>query len=407
VLEFEEALEIILKHARRAIPLRISPKDSLGYVLAEEIKARESIPLFDSSSVDGYAVQVRDIKTASDLNPVQLPVALTVSAGSSVPRSLKPLQTIKIMTGAPLPRKTDAVVMKEAVRVRGETIIFTSPGKEGANIRRRGEEFSQGEVVLSKGTVVTPPVIGLLATLGYGEVKVYGKPSVALVITGNEVRSPSDVLRRGQIRDSNSYSISAVLRTIGISPVLVVRVRDKKEDLSKAFARAIKKADVVVSAGGVSVGDFDFVKDVLSDLRVKTVFWRVAMKPGKPNYFGTRGSKLIFGLPGNPVSALVSLETLVVPALQKMTGLPRTSDLVQPAVIETEFRRSPGRVEFVRAVAARMPDGTYTVKPVIGQGSHMLGGLAKANCLMMLSEEKDRIEKGETVVIRFLSWMKR
>ena len=406
MLAFGEALEKILRLARRSIPVKISIGDSLGSVLAQEIKAREAIPLFDSSSVDGFAVRVCDLKNASEQNQIRLPVASTISAGSGAPRSLKALQTMKIMTGAPLPRGTDAVVMKELVRVRGNEVVFTSAAKEGSNLRRRGEEFSKGESVLSKGTVITPPVVGLLATLGYEEVKVYRKPSIALVITGNEVRSPSQLLRRGQIRDSNSYAIASVLRTIGIKPALVLRVRDKREALSKAFARAIKKADVVISAGGISVGDFDFVKEVLNDLRVETVFWRVAMKPGKPNYFGTRGSKLVFGLPGNPVSALVSLEMLVLPALQKIMGLPRAAELNRPAVIETEFRRSPGRVEFVRAVASQLPDGHFSVRPVSGQGSHMVVGLAAANCLIILSEDKERIEKGESVIIRFLSWTK-
>ena len=388
------------------MPVKLSIGDSLGYALAQEIKAREAIPLFDSSSVDGYAVRVRDLRNASEQNQVRLPVALTIAAGSSAPRTLKPLQTMKIMTGAPLPRGTDAVVMKELVKVRGKEIIFKSAAMEGANLRKRGEEFYKGESVLSKGTVITPPVIGLMATLGYEDVKVYRKPSVALVITGNEVRSPSRRLRRGEIRDSNSFSISSILRSIGIDPALVMHVRDRKEDLSKAFARAIKKADVVISAGGVSVGDFDFVKEVLNDLRVETVFWRVAMKPGKPNYFGTRGNKLVFGLPGNPVSALVSLEVLVMPALQKMMGLPRGAVLNSLALMESEFRRSPGRVEFVRAVATRLPDGHFSVKPVSGQGSHMVGGLAAANCLIILSENKERIEKGESVTIRTLSWTK-
>ncbi len=388
------------------MPVKLSIGDSLGYALAQEIKAREAIPLFDSSSVDGYAVRVRDLRNASEQNQVRLPVALTIAAGSSAPRTLKPLQTMKIMTGAPLPRGTDAVVMKELVKVRGKEIIFKSAAMEGANLRKRGEEFYKGESVLSKGTVITPPVIGLMATLGYEDVKVYRKPSVALVITGNEVRSPSRRLRRGEIRDSNSFSISSILRSIGIDPALVMHVRDRKEDLSKAFARAIKKADVVISAGGVSVGDFDFVKEVLNDLRVETVFWRVAMKPGKPNYFGTRGNKLVFGLPGNPVSALVSLEVLVMPALQKIMGLPRGAVLNYLALMESEFRRSPGRVEFVRAVATRLPDGHFSVKPVSGQGSHMVGGLAAANCLIILSENKERIEKGESVTIRTLSWTK-
>jgi molybdopterin molybdotransferase len=211
-------------------------------------------------------------------------------------------------------------------------------------------------------------------------------------------------LRRGQIRDSNSYALAAALESARITPFLVLQVRDNKEMLSKAFAHALKKADVVISAGGVSVGDFDYVKQVLNDLRVKSIFWRVAMRPGKPNYFGTRGKKLVFGLPGNPVSAMVSLETLVMPALRKMMGIHFSEALNQDAVIEFDLKRSGGRTEFVRAFASRSEDGGFIVKPAASQGSHMVGGLAGANCLIVIPKKRENIGKGETVSIRFLSW---
>ncbi len=321
MIEFNEAIEKILKHVRRLLPVKLSIAESLGFVLAEDIRAKEPIPLFDSSSVDGFAVRLQDIHDASQDRPVHLAMQSIVSAGFAALQSLKPFHTIKIMTGAVLPKNTDAVVMKEFAGTKGEVIIFTSTIKEGSNLRRRGEEFRKGEVVFPKGTIITPPVIGMCATLGLASLEVYRKPRVVLVVTGNELRSPSSRLRRGQIRDSNSFALAAALESAGVSPSLVLQVRDDKKVISKAFAHALKKADVVISAGGVSVGDFDYVKQVLDDLRVKTIFWRVAMKPGKPNYFGMRGKKLVFGLPGNPVSALVSFETLVMPALRKMMGI--------------------------------------------------------------------------------------
>ncbi|MGA9407823.1 MAG: gephyrin-like molybdotransferase Glp [Bacteroidota bacterium] len=404
MLTFDEALEKILKHVRRLLPVKLPIGKSLGFVLAEEIRAKEPIPLFDSSSVDGFAVRVQDISGASEEHPVLLAMQSTVSAGLGRPQLLKPFHTIKIMTGALLPQKTGAVVMKEFVKAKGDAIVFTSRIKEGAGLRRRGEEFSKGEIVFPKGTVVTPPVIGMCATLGFASVKVYQKPRVALVITGNELRSLSARLRQGQIRDSNSYTLTAALKSAGISLLLILHAPDNKKQISKAFARALKKADVIISAGGISVGDFDYVKQALNDLRVKTIFWRVAMKPGKPNYFGTRGKKLVFGLPGNPVSALVSLETLVMPALRKMMGIPFSEGLVYPAVIESDLKRSGGRIEFIRAFAFRSLDGQLTVRPAIGQGSHMVGGLAQANCLIVVPKENESISKGDTVSIRFLSW---
>ena len=406
MLEFNEALERISRHVRRLLPVKLPLGETLGFVLAEDIRAKESIPLFDSSSVDGFAVRVQDIRDASAEQPVQLPVQSTVSAGFTAPQSLKPFHTIKIMTGAVLPKRTDAVVMKEFVKNKGDSILVASAIKEGSNLRRRGEEFSKEEIVFSKGTLVTPPVIGMCATLGLASLKVYRKPVVALVITGNEVRSPSSRLRRGQIRDSNSFALAAALESAGITPSLVSHAPDDRDMIAKVFARALKKADVVVSAGGVSVGDFDYVKQVLNDLRVKTIFWRVAMKPGKPNYFGTRGKKLVFGLPGNPVSAMVSLEMLVMPALRKMMGFHVTDAASHDAVIEFDLKRSGGRTEFVRAFVSCSGDGRFTVEPAAGQGSHMVGGLARANCLIVLPKEGENILKGETVSIRFLSWNK-
>ncbi len=404
MLEFNEALEKILKHVRRLLPVKLSIAESLGFVLAEDIRTKEPIPLFDSSSVDGYAVRLQDIRDTAENHPVQLALQSTVSAGYSSSQSLKPFHTIKIMTGALLPKKADAVVMKEFAKVKGETIVFSSAIKEGANLRRRGEEFGKREIVFSKGTIVTPPVVGMCATLGRSSIKVYHKPRVALVVTGNELRSPSSKLRRGQIRDSNSYALSAALKSAGIFPLLIVHTHDDKTQISKSFARALKEADVVISAGGVSVGDFDYVKQALGDLRVKTVFWRVAMKPGKPNFFGTRGKKLVFGLPGNPVSALVSLETLVMPALRKMMGIHFSDASNYHAVVESDLKRSAGRTEFVRAFASRNINGQLTVRPAAGQGSHMVGGLARANCLIIVPKQQENINKGDTVVIRFLSW---
>ncbi len=404
MLDFDEALEKILKHTKRLPAVKISVAESLGRVLAKEIKTREPIPRFDSSSVDGFAVRREDINEASKENPVRLRLQGTRQAGTSRPLSLKPGRTMKIMTGALLPKNTRAIVMKEHVAIDGGIAEFTLPAKEGENVRRKGEEFTRGEIVLSRGTIITPPVVGMLATLGYTSIKGYRVPRVALIVTGNELRTPSGTLRAGEIRDSNSYALAAALRAVGISPTLVLHVPDSREQISRAFARALKKGDVVVSAGGVSVGDFDFVKEVLNDLRVKTVFWRVAMKPGKPNYFGTRGARLVFGLPGNPVSALVSFEMLVMPALRKMMGIHSSEILNSSATLENDVRKGAGRIEFVRAIASRSSDGHLTVRPVEGQGSHMVGGLAAANCLIKFPKESELINKGEVVAIRMLSW---
>lgn len=404
MLDFDLAIEKILKHTKRLPAVRVPLADSLGHALAQEIRARDPIPLFDSSSVDGFAVRVLDLSTASGEKAVRLSLQGARWAGIGRPQSLKPGCTVKITTGAMLPKQTGAVVMKEFVAVEGGSAVFTLPVKDGENLRKQGEEFSKGQLVLPRGTLITPPVVGMLATLGAAMVKVYRKPRVAVIVTGNELRSPSAALRVGQIRDSNSYSLTAALRALGLAPILILRAQDSKEQITKAFARALRKSDVIISAGGVSVGDFDFVREILNDLRVKTVFWRVAMKPGKPNYFGSRGGRLVFGLPGNPVSALVSFECLVMPALQKMMGIHSSRILTSHATLGSDLRKRSGRVEFVRGIAARSSDGRITVMPVPGQGSHMVGGIAQANCLIVFPRESEHLNKGDEVSIRLLSW---
>jgi molybdopterin molybdotransferase len=404
MLDFDDAVKKILQHTHRMLPMKISIKESLGCVLAEEVKARTPVPSFDSSSVDGFAVRVGDLESATKLHPTILRLEETITAGATAVRSLKPSTTMKIMTGAVIPRNAEAVVMKEFTKVKEEKeIFFFSPSKKGENLRYSGEEFGKGEVVFPKGTVITPPVVGMCAALGYSMVAVYRKPRVGLIVTGNELKAASAKLRRGQIHDSNSLSISAALSSLSFPPAHVDIVKDEKQRISKVFGTALRTCDVVVSAGGVSVGDFDFVKDVLGDLRIKTVFWKVAMKPGKPNFFGTRGKKLVFGLPGNPVSALVSFETLVVPALLKMIGRRQRNSIYQ-ASLESDLRKSPGRIEFIRAVASRSPGGALSVSPVRGQGSHMIGGLAKSNCLIIFPKEKTFFSKGETVSALMLRW---
>ena len=404
VLTFDSALGKILNHTKRLPVVKLRVAESLGYVLASQVKSREPVPLFTSSSVDGFAVRIEDIQRATKERPVRLTPQETISAGKVPQKSLKPGHTAKIMTGAPVPKNTSAVVMKELVTVNGGVVVFRSRAVEGENIRTRGGEFETGNLVFLPGTRITPPVLGMLVTLGISSVLVYRKPRIALVITGNELRPPSAKLRPGQIRDSNSFSLSASLQWLDIPPSMVVRARDNEKATTAAFARALSKADVIISSGGVSVGDFDFVRHALAGLGVKTLFWRVAMKPGKPNFFGAKGNKLVFGLPGNPVSALVSFEMLLKPALDKMRGIRPSAYPENTALLESDMRKSAGRVEFVRAFASRGAGGSLSVRPSRGQGSHMVGGLAEANCLIIFPKELSILEKGDTVSIRFLSW---
>ncbi len=404
MIDFETAVSEVLRLTYMLPTHAVHLANSRGYVLAEDIIARESIPLFDSTSVDGYAVRADDIITALSSSPVHLMVQGAVQAGDSRVLHLKRNHAIKIFTGAQLPLDADAVVMKEYVSEENGKAAFHEPIRMGENVRKRGAEFSNGAIVFSAGTLITPPVMGMLSVLGYPKVQVYRKPKVALVITGNELRPPGSRLKRGQIRDVNSLSLTSMLRMLAIEPTLVVSVRDLKSAVSSAIRAALKKSDVVISTGGVSVGEYDFVRDVFAELRVKTIFWRIALKPGKPNYFGIKGRKLVFGLPGNPVSALVSFELLVRPALLKLQGLKTENQVSFRARLTRDLRKKAGRLEFIRAVFTKNSGSELLVTPTPGQDSHIMSSLARANCLMLFPKDAEFLPKGSVVEIHVLPW---
>lgn len=406
MIEYAEALERVIARSLFLPKILLPLEKSLGYVLATDVKASSPIPRFDASAVDGYAVRTQDIAPigVSEANPVMLKVDQTVRAGDSQSMKLKAFRAFRIFTGALIPSGADAVVMQERVQQEDGRIKISSPIRTGENIRRKGEEFAKGVRVLTRGTLITPPVIGLLATLGCNTVRVYRKPRVAIIVTGNELRKPTESLSAGEIYDSNSFALSAALQALGILPVLTLQVSDSKEKIRTAFERALAKADVVISVGGVSVGEYDFVKDVCNDVGIRTEFWKIAIKPGKPNFFGTKGKKLFFGLPGNPVAALLSFHLLVRPALQKMMGMQNEPTVRLSAQMKADARKKPGRAEFLRAKLGANSNGNLCVTPTQGQDSHMMGGLANADCLIYFPKDASELKSGDTVTITPLQW---
>ncbi len=404
MIEFEEARNKILKNTHRLSSVFVKLIDSLGYVLAENVIAREPIPRFDSSAVDGFAVRVDDLKDASDNKPVKLKIIGEVKAGNTVIPILKKNYAIKIFTGAVVPENTNAIVMQENTRIENKTVLVFRKPKKGENIRRTGEEFKKGEVVLAKGELITPATVGLLASLGYTKIRVFRKPKISLTITGNELQSPGKILEIGKIYDSNSYGLMAALQSRGIYPTIVNLVKDEKQSIRKAISNAIKLSDIIISVGGVSVGEYDFVKEILINLGVKEIYWKVAIKPGKPNFFGVLGKKLIFGLPGNPVAALLSFYKLVTPAINKLMGMNNSSALELQAVLTKDIKKKSGRLEFVRGILSTDENDELFVTPTKGQDSHMLGGLARANCLIHFPKEGTIVLKGSIVKVELLRW---
>jgi molybdopterin molybdotransferase len=409
MISYDEALNTILQHTQPLGRQRIRLENLLGAFLARPVVARYDMPLFDNAAVDGFGVQLADVQQASEGSPAKLGLAGVVQAGDAPNLQLQSGQTVKVLTGASVPAGVEAVIMREFCEEQNGYVYLKLPARQGENIRRRGEEFRKGHEVLPAGMLVTPPVIGLLASFGYTSYWVHHKPRVALVSTGNELVRPGKPLGKGQIYDSNSYAMAASLRNLGIEWCQVYSVRDEARSTRQVLARALKEADVVIPLGGVSVGDYDLVKEVLTNLGVEQIFWKIAMKPGKPVYFGRFQSsksarpKLVFGLPGNPVSALVTYHQLVKPALLKMMGAQAPAPLQLQAVLAKSLKKKPARMEFVRGFLAQ-ESGQLVVYPTIGQDSHMLWGLSKANCLIPFPTEAQVLAKDEAVPVELLGW---
>ncbi len=286
MISFEEALAILSEHAFPVGTINVPLQDALGCTLAEPVISPADLPYFDNSAVDGYGILSADSNTASPESPIPLELLATVPAGESSLKTVTSGTAVKILTGAPVPSGVEAVIMQEFTEQDNGTVFLKRSVKPGENIRYKGEELRQGDIVLSAGTAVNPAVIGLLASLGYTTIKVFRKPKVALIITGNELVPPGEALQPGQIYESNSYSLVAALATMGILEVTVSQVKDNREATEQVLQKALEDADVVITSGGVSVGEFDLVKDVFTACNIQPHFWQVAIKPGKPVFFG-------------------------------------------------------------------------------------------------------------------------
>lgn len=412
MISVEAALEIILNEIKPLGMERINILSALGRILCEDITASIDNPPWDNSAMDGYAVKAADTKRASKEKPVLLKVIEDLPAGYTAKKTIKTGEAIRIMTGAPIPKGADAVVMVEETELQGQGASASGGGKGqvkifreakiGDNIRKAGEDFKKGDIVLKKGMNIRPAETGMLAAVGKPNVYVYQKPKVAVLSTGDELVEIEEIPKTGKIINSNSYTLSAQIKECGALPIQLGIARDTKKDLKEKLYYGLS-ADCIVSSGGVSVGDFDFVKDVLKELGSEMRFWKVAMKPGKPLAFGIIGGKPAFGLPGNPISSMVAFEQFVRPALLKMLG--RTDIFKRPfnALLTKSIKKKPGRMHFVRAVLEEK-DGQLYATPQEGQGSGILSSMVKSNCLIILPENaKDKdMEKDSNVKVHTL-----
>jgi molybdopterin molybdotransferase len=379
-------------------PLEVGLMDAHGCVLAEDLVAPAPLPGFDNSAMDGYAVRAADLATV----PAVLPVVGDVAAGPASPLRVQPGLCVRIMTGAAMPAGADAVVPLEHTDGGVAQVRVVRPTSPGAYVRRAGEDVQAGEVVLAAGTHLGAAQIGLAAAVGRARLSVRPRPRVVVLSTGTELVEPGEPLGPGLVADSNSPALTAAAVEAGAIAYRVGLVPDDPRQLADAVEDQLVRADLVVTSGGVSVGAYDVVRDVLG--RLGTVsFDRVAMQPGMPQGFGTIGPDRtpVFALPGNPVSALVSFECFVRPAIRTMLGaVPVERPRVTARALEP-LTSPPGKRSFVR-VQLEVRDGVYVVAPVSGPGSHLLAGLTRANALAVVPEDVERLEAGSAVEVLVL-----
>ena len=366
---------------------------ALGRVLAEDLTSNIDLPPFDNSAMDGYAFRFEDLSINGSLTLIGQSFA-----GHPFQGEITPNTCIRIMTGAPVPSGYDTVQMQEKVDAKNQAIFIEAPKAKGANLRYRGEEIKTGDKVLGTGTLIGAAEMGVLATIGVSQLSVTRQVKVAFFSTGDELRPIGSELAPGQIYDSNRYTIQGLLSRANIDWIYLGVIADDPEAIRHAFRDAASRADMVLTSGGVSVGDADYTKQIL-DEEGEITFWRLAIKPGKPFAFGHLGKAVFCGLPGNPVSSMVTFYKLVWPLLQKMQGLPQTQPLQLKAKLKGDLRKFPGRVEYQRGILSHNEQGEAEVSLTGGQGSGMLTSMSLANCFVILMQEQGSISNGTLVTV--------
>jgi len=372
--------------------------DALGFTLCENIISDKNVPPFNNSAMDGYALHANDLKECSIANPIQLTQVGKSFAGVPFKGEVEAGCCIRIMTGAVVPDSLDCVVMQERCTVAGDVISFDHAAKLNNNVRFAGEDLSLGQAVLQQGHKLTPRDIPLLASLGIANVAVYRQLKVAVLSSGDELKSLGETLQQGEIYDTNRYSIMALLSRLNVEVLDFGIIKDDYALIKDAMLQADQQADVVITSGGVSVGEADFIKEVLNEIG-EIGFWKLAIKPGKPFAFGKLQNSVFFGLPGNPVSAIVTLYQLAVPAMAKMSGEVAKPALRFNAICKDPLSKAPGRTDFQRGTYSVNGEGQLVVSTTGNQGSGVFSSMSQSNCFIVLEQDRGNIAVGETVVV--------
>lgn len=402
MISVEEAQKIVLNSGLRPVVKKLPILESLGLNLAEDIVSGDDIPIYDNSAMDGYAVRAIDIKGAEKSYPIRLVLTDEDIPAGKIPKStVNPGFCMPIMTGASLPKGADSVVMKEDTQRDTASIMIFREIEKGENVRYRGEDIKKGSIVFKKGDRINPGTIGVLASLGKSEVKVFGPPVIGVLATGDELIGTSEKLVAGKVRDSNSYSLSAQAKEMGIQYKRFDSAPDDEAMLLKKIKEALNECDILLLSGGISTGDYDLVKDTLEGMGAKLNFWKVNQKPGKPLAFFEYKNKYIFALPGNPVSVMVCFEMYVRPMIRKSMG---ASNLFRPEVMAEalhDFKNKKGRINFIRAIVENK-DGQYFFKATGMQGSGILTSMARANGIAQFPSDMGNVVKGSKVKVYLL-----
>lgn len=393
----ERALEKIFAMIRPVAETESAPlRSALGRVLAADIRSGINVPSGRNSAMDGYAINAAALPAGG---AARLKIIGASFAGKPFPGRLGPGECARIMTGALLPEGADSVIIQEQAEATAEDIRIDAAVKPGANVREAGEDLARGERVLARGTRLSPADLGVLASVGLAEVEVSRNIKAAFFSTGDELCPVGEPLADGLIYDSNRYTLHGMLTRLGVEIIDLGIVRDDPASMERAFQRAKDEADIVITSGGVSVGEADYVKQTLR-ARGEVAFWKVAMKPGRPLTFGRLGAACFFGLPGNPVSVMVTFYQFVQPAIRKMLGETLTPPIMLKAPCASRLKKRPGRIEYQRGILTRDKNGRLAARKTGSQDSGILSSMAAANCFIVLPIENDGVQPGDMVDVQ-------
>jgi molybdopterin molybdotransferase len=397
LMEIEEARRLVLGAVTPLTPEPVELRAALGRALGEDVSAEQPVPAFDNSAMDGFAVRAEDVAAAADASPVVLGIVDESQAGDPARATLAAGQAIVISTGAMLPAGADAVVPLEDAHQQDGRVEVRFAAPAGRHVRRAGEDVRPGQAVLARGGLLGAAELGVLASLGRTSVACAPRPRLSVLASGDELLAPGEPLRAGAVHDSNSLTIGALARLAGADVARSAVVADDASATTEALAAAVQDVDVAVICGGVSVGVHDHVRPSLEALGARSVFWGLALRPGHPTWFGTLGSTLVFGLPGNPVSAMVTFVLLVRPALRALLGLAEQAPRLT-AVMERDYDKPAGRAHAVRCRITAREDGWHA-EPTGHQGSHVLTSMLTADALALIPSQTVSVHAGERVEI--------